>query len=247
MMRGINKEMIFRNDNFKAIFKAIFLNKLEECDVEVAAYCIMDNHIHIVLKGNLDEICALLRGTNTAFAMKLNTSMDRVGHVFQGRYKSEEILGDYHLLQVIRYVHNNPVKAGMTSGCGDYHWSSYNEYISGKLEITNKDQATFVIELAGSKNAFQDFHKQYDHEEHLDTKEEMESNRQKKVQKIIEDFCAQYGIQDFGQIMARPELIDLLVKELIEKSKLTLRKISENLGLSKNSVQNIARRYQNMQ
>jgi len=236
MMRGINKEMIFRRDDLKSSFMEILSRKLEETEVEVAAYCIMDNHVHLVLKGELIEIGILLKRVNTTFAMKLNSRMDRVGHVFQDRYKSQEVLSDEHLLQVVRYVHNNPVNAGMTKECKGYSWSSYNGYISGNLGIVAQGQYDLIMELSGSVESFKAFHRLDDEGEYLDTKEEMEQLKYIKAQRIISEFCERKGITDVRQLTRKPDLMDSLVDIMVDKSKLSLRKIADILEVSKNTV-----------
>jgi len=236
MMRGINKEMIFRRDDFKSSFMEILSRKIEESEVEVAAYCIMDNHVHLVLHGEITEIGNFLKRVNTAFAMKLNNKMDRIGHVFQDRYKSQEVLSDEHLLQVVRYVHNNPVNAGMVKDSSEYIWSSYNGYISGIIGIVAQNQYELVLELSGSIESFKAFHKLDDEGDYLDTKEEMEQVKYIKAQRIISEFCERKGVSDVRQLTRRPDLMDSLIDIMIDKSKMSLREIAEMLGVSKNTV-----------
>ena len=89
----------------------------------------MDNHVHLLINADLDLMADALKRTNIKFAMRYNKKYDRVGHVFQGRYKSEVINTEQYLLGVIRYIHNNPVKAEIVAEAGDYKWSSYNAYM----------------------------------------------------------------------------------------------------------------------
>ena len=242
MMRGINKEMIFRRDEFKRAFMEILSRKLEESEAEIVAYCIMDNHVHLVMQGEISEIGTLLKRVNTAFAMKLNSRMDRVGHVFQDRYKSQEVLSDEHLLQVVRYVHNNPVNAGMVKDCSGYLWSSYNGYFSGNLGIVAQNQYDLILELSGSIESFKAFHKLEDEGEYLDTKEEMEQLKYIKAQRIISEFCKRKGITDVRQLTRKPDLMDSLIDIMVDRSKLSLRKIAEMLGVSRSMVQEVAKK-----
>ena len=92
-----------------------------------------------------------------------------------------------------------------------------------------------------SKDTFIDYHKFEDEVEHLDTKEEIEEIRQNRAQKIIKDFCVTNGITDAKQLIKNPEIMDSMINELMNKTNLSLRKIGEIVGLSKNSVHRVYR------
>ena len=111
---------------FKKLIKFLKTIGVEE-EMSIVAYCLMDNHIHLIIKGKLDNISTALKRVNVKYAMNFNAKNDRSGHVFQGRYRSEIIADDKYLLQVVRYVHNNPVSAKMVTDLSTYKWSSYNE------------------------------------------------------------------------------------------------------------------------
>jgi len=140
MMRGNNRENIFNWDGQKLFF--IELLEIQKADglLDIVAYCLMDNHVHIIVNAELKNIATTLKVTNIKYAMKFNRELGRVGHVFQDRYKSEGIDDERYLLQVIRYVHNNPVKAKMVSQPADYKWSSFNEYINSTKIISHQQK-----------------------------------------------------------------------------------------------------------
>ena len=73
----------------------------------------MDNHVHLLVNAQLDELSLIIKKVNVKYAMQYNYHNQRVGHLFQNRYKSEAINTEPYLIQVIRYIHNNQVKAGM--------------------------------------------------------------------------------------------------------------------------------------
>ena len=143
-MRGDNRNWIFKKRQYKLDFMEMLEEQEKEGRIEIAAWCIMDNHVHIVLKAELDQLSLAMKKINVKFAMRYNLNEKMIGHVFQDRFKSQAIETDEYLLQVIRYVHNNPVKARITEKPGDYKWSSYSQYIN-KENVSKRRQFKFVL------------------------------------------------------------------------------------------------------
>jgi len=137
MIRGNNKKNIFKYEEDKEKLIEIIEKNITEDKWKLRAYCIMDNHAHLLIEENDKEVSEIMKKLNVTYAMYYNKKHKSTGHVFQVRYKSESIADDAYLLTVMRYIHQNPIKAGIIK---DYKWSSYNEYI-GKLKnrITDID------------------------------------------------------------------------------------------------------------
>lgn len=130
MARGNGKQEIF----IDALDHQYFLKLLRERKADhgsaLYAYCLMGNHYHLLIKeSRLSEFCKRL---NQTYAHYFNAKHETVGHVFQGRYKSFPVEDVEYLLCVLRYIHNNPVKARMVERPGEYHWSSCKDYLNGK-------------------------------------------------------------------------------------------------------------------
>lgn len=89
----------------------------------------MDNHAHLLVNEGEDEISRIIKRIGTSYVYYFNKKYGRVGHLFQDRFKSEAIEDDSYLLAVVRYIHNNPVKAGIVKNASSYRWSSFNAYI----------------------------------------------------------------------------------------------------------------------
>lgn len=89
----------------------------------VYAYCLMDNHVHLLLNTNHDDLAVIMKSIAVRYASFYNWKYSRTGHVFQDRFKSEPIEDERYLLAVVRYIHNNPIKAGMIEKPADYEWS----------------------------------------------------------------------------------------------------------------------------
>jgi REP element-mobilizing transposase RayT len=85
----------------------------------------MDNHVHLLINEGDDEIGKIMKRINISYSYYFNKKYGRIGHLFQDRFKSEGIDSDAYLLSVVRYIHNNPVKAGLVKNIEEYKWSSY--------------------------------------------------------------------------------------------------------------------------
>lgn len=138
IQRGNNKEYIFK----KNLYKEYFLSKLKEfkeiMGFEVYGYVLMDNHYHLVIRSHEVNISTIMHRINNDFSKYFNISNNRTGHVFQDRYKGILVKDDKYLLSLLRYVHQNPVKANMCNKVSDYYWSSdssYRKNIQGQLVV----------------------------------------------------------------------------------------------------------------
>jgi len=130
IVQGINKEFIFNKKQYIEKYLCFLNEYKEENKIETIAYCIMNNHAHIlVYSEDIKEVSKLMRKVNTTYAIYYNEKHNRCGYVFRNRYKSEEIFTQSHLISCINYIHNNPVKAKICKFKKDYTYSSYNDYI----------------------------------------------------------------------------------------------------------------------
>jgi REP element-mobilizing transposase RayT len=131
--RGDRQEAIYEGDADRQQWLGILSKICERYNWRVHAYCLMDNHYHILLEtadGNLSKGMRQLNGIYTQY---FNRQHNRVGHVFQGRYKAILVEKDSYLLELSRYVVLNPIRAGMIKNIDEWHWSSYLITI-GKLQ-----------------------------------------------------------------------------------------------------------------
>lgn len=241
MMRGNNKEKIFIKANQKLYFIELMKKLGTEEAIEIAAYCLMDNHVHIVVKGEVDDLSTIIKRINIKYAMKYNKETNRIGHVFQDRYKSEVVADEPYLLQVVRYVHNNPVKAKIINNSKEYKWSSYREYISGKINVISQKQRDFIIGFFSDKlDLFKKFHQEEDRMEYIDTKEEIKHNRMETAQRKIADYYTSKGMNSTKQIYKNPVYLEELIIKLLEETRLSHRQIARLLEVNNNIVHKIS-------
>lgn len=147
MVQGIQKEYIFNQEKYIKKYLELLKQYTKESDIEIVAYCIMSNHAHMILyTENTDAMSKAMQKINTSYAQYYNKVKEgRVGYVFRNRFKSEPITNKRYLLQCIKYIHQNPVKANIVTKSEDYQFSSYNEYKNSEKKFKHteiKDQIT---------------------------------------------------------------------------------------------------------
>lgn len=152
--RGVNQQSIFEEEaDYKKLKDCIELIK-EEMKFEIYAYCFMSNHVHIILKEKeLQDISLIMKRILTKYARWYNIKYGRSGALIANRYKSVPVELDEYFIHVIRYVHQNPLKAGIVQNLEEYPYSSYGEYLNGK-EITDIE---FVLDMI-DREEFRKFH-----------------------------------------------------------------------------------------
>jgi len=129
MSRGNGGESIFVDDSDRQQFLDLLAALIKCYDAICYAYCLMDNHYHLLIetpKGNLSQI---MRGLNGRYTRFFNKTRQQMGHVFQGRYKAIIVQKDSYLLELSRYIILNPVRAGVVVAPEYYSWSSYGATI----------------------------------------------------------------------------------------------------------------------
>ena len=151
--RGIGRQIIFEDDDDRKCYIGLFGQAVKAVDVEVLAWCLMDNHVHLLLRAPIEDISQVMQRVNGTYARVFNERHDRVGHLFQGRFTSVPVKTDEQLLVTVRYIHLNPQDMPGVD-FKTYTWSSYREYLHGP-GICN---ASFVLELANGLNGFKDLH-----------------------------------------------------------------------------------------
>lgn len=129
--RGINGEHIFREDKDKTLLLERIEILREKNDFALYAWCVMDNHFHLLLQTGNDPLSSIMKKLLTGYAVNYNRQRGRTGHLFQNRYKSILCDKDEFLLRLIRYIHLNPVKAGIRQidELDKYPWTSHRDYI----------------------------------------------------------------------------------------------------------------------
>lgn len=129
--RGNQKEKIFWDDKDREEFKRILNKTKERYGYKLHAYVLMDNHYHLLIETPHANLKQIMQNINTSYTVYANKRHKRFGHLLQGRYKAFIVDKESYLLELGRYIHLNPVRAGLTTRPESYRWSSYREYTQG--------------------------------------------------------------------------------------------------------------------
>ena len=139
IVRGINKEDIFLEAQDYRYFLSLLRKYKIECGYKIHAYCLMINHVHLLINPAEFPIGKIMSRILVSFSMYLNSKYDRSGHLFQNRFFSEPVDGERYFFTVMRYIIRNPVKAGICLSPSDYAWSSFNAYAGYDDQLTDTE------------------------------------------------------------------------------------------------------------
>lgn len=154
--RGIGRQLIFEDDADRRSFLGRLRAVIDGGSVSCLAWCLMDNHVHLLLEGPLHAVSTAMQKLETGYASRFNARHDRVGHLFQGRFGSEPVESERQLLATIRYIHLNPTKAyGIPAK--EYRWSSYRELLGDADSLANRARVMSLFDDVD----FASFHEGY--------------------------------------------------------------------------------------
>ena len=209
MTQGINRNYIFdKSEDIKYYIKIMYQIS-DEYRIKIIAYCIMNNHAHILLETeSIDELSNYMHRINTKYARYYNRKYNRVGYVFRNRFKSEGIYNDEHLYNCINYIYNNPVKAKICNKPEDYPYSNYNK---------NKENIIKTTEIYK-------FIDEYDKDDFAD--------------EIINKFLMSKNLC-IDDLKKNKDILKELVEILNCDYEMSLRKIAEKLGIGREKIRKI--------
>jgi REP element-mobilizing transposase RayT len=153
MNRGVGKQIIYEDDNDKGFFLSRLDDLLVEHHASLLAWCLLDNHFHLLLDIPFQDLPPYMHRLLTGYAGYFNRVHDHAGALFGGRYGSECVDTDEYLMTCVRYIHENPIKARLSKSL-DYKWSSFREY---KVKSRHVDP-DLVLRVFGSRNQLLRFH-----------------------------------------------------------------------------------------
>lgn len=200
ILRGVNKQDIFLSKSDYSKFLEIIGQTKEKFEYEIYAYCLMNNHIHIVIYDKNNNLSRIMQCVEGSYANFFNKKYERVGHLFQNRFLSKKIENREYLKMVCRYIHKNPLKAGIAR-TDEYKWSSYKEYIKyNKLIDTRFLLSIFSENIEEAKEEFIKFHNIESNKEIYDF---MEYEMQEKItdEQLIKYICDLINVENVYEIL----------------------------------------------
>ena len=234
MLRGINGQQIFADSEDYEKFLEILKDCKAISEFEIFAYCLMGNHIHLLLKEVKEPIDQIMKRIATRFVYWYNIKYQRVGHLFQDRFKSEPVENDEYFLTVIRYIHQNPVKAGICKKPQDYTFSSYNEFFKKQTFV----DCGFVFGMI-KKDDFIKFNNENAFEQCLDIEEKPTIRvTDEQAKKIIIKYSKCKSISEFEILPT--DLKEKYIKNFHAKG-ISIRQISRLCGETKGLVEKYLR------
>jgi REP element-mobilizing transposase RayT len=126
--RGNERKAVFRDDRDRQEYLDRLIRCRERFGLRVLAFCLMGNHLHLAVERGPTKLSRVMLALQSAYTQWFNRRHGRVGHLFQGRYKAFLIEKDRYLLALVRYIHRNPLEAGLATRAEDYAWSSDRYY-----------------------------------------------------------------------------------------------------------------------
>ena len=133
MLRGNGGQEIFFDDEDRLHFYLLLQQGVERYKYRVHGFCLMSNHVHLVLEVGAQPLAKIMQNLSFRYTRWVNKKQKRIGHLFQGRYKAILVDRDSYLLELVRYVHLNPVRAKLVRQVHLYPWSGHRAYLGRQI------------------------------------------------------------------------------------------------------------------
>ena len=157
MNRGRGRQAIFDSEDYFREFLHTLSEAYDRFGLQIHAYCLMSNHYHLLVKTPEGNLQRCMRHVNGVYTQRYNRLKDTDGPLFRGRYKAILVDQDAYLLQLSKYIHRNPLEAGMVGQLENYLWSSYRSYIG----ISSAADWLYRHEVYGQLNTSKPIEKEY--------------------------------------------------------------------------------------
>jgi REP element-mobilizing transposase RayT len=234
VFRGMNHCHVFEEPDDFEKFLSLLSSVKAELDIEVIAFCLLDNHAHIVLHEKVaGDIILAMRKLLGPYANWFNRKYLRSGSLVANRYKSECVEDDRYLFAVIRYIHQNPLVAGISTSLDEYPWSSYHAYISDKTALVDTSYIlkTFAADKTKAIKGFIDFHSDIKDFKH--SLSDRQNRTEAEIRAGIRTICGDIKPDELGRL-SKQERNALLA--IMRKQGFSIRQIERVTGIPRGIV-----------
>jgi len=238
IMRGINRQILFEDEEDCTKFIQVLQRYKEICEYKLYAYCLMGNHLHLLLREGKEPLETIMRRICGSYVFWYNKKYDRIGYLFQDRFKSEPVDDEIYFLVVLRYIFRNPLKAGITNKIINYKWTNYKEY----TENSKMPDTDFVLNIFNEKSneeaikSFIEYINKENEDECEDIPEKQKLTDDEAI-KIIKAYCkVEHGI-DLQKLETSKR--NSYIRKLREEFNLSIRQIERLTGISRGIIQKV--------
>lgn len=238
IVQGINKEYIFQKEIYKKKYLNLMIKNYQEYNVKILAYCIMDNHTHLLIYSeNNQKLSDFMKKINEDYGRFYNYMENRVGHVFRNRFLTEEITSETYLIDCLVYIHNNPVKANIVRKCDEYQYSSYYDYLKKGRFID--DDAMEMVFHTNQINLLE-YEKRHTKKDYYF--KEYENALEENMKEIIESLELEYK-KSWNYIIKEKSNIEILVPRVKQKIDISNYQLAKYFKIHRHRVERILMRY----
>lgn len=231
ILRGVNRQAIFDCDADKKHFMTLLKECKEVSGFRLHAFCLMTNHVHLLIEPLEESLDLIFKRIGSRYVVWYNRKYQRAGHLFQDRFRSENVETDQYYMTVLRYIIQNPMKAGMESRPGSYRWSSYFAYEKGGGTVTDTQ---FAEKLFGGHDALIGFICQTNDDDVMDEEQYDWRLRDDQAKEIMKRITQCETASDF-QLLDKPSR-KAYIREMY-LNKMSMGQIARLTGMPKSTVQ----------
>ena len=230
MHRGINRQVIFEDDGDRHYFMTCLKYCKEQSGFRLHAFCLMPNHVHMLIEPAGEPLAMIYKRLGSKYVGWYNKKYHRVGHLFQDRFRSEPVNDERYFQTVLRYILQNPMKAGIESRPGSYPWSSYRAYEQGAGSITDTQ---YALGLFGGREPLIKYVQEHNDDDVLDEEDYDWYMREEQAKEAMERISGCATLSAF-QLLDRPLQKEYAVKMYSEG--LSASRIAMLTGMPKMTV-----------
>lgn len=236
MLRGVNRQTVFEDDKDREQFLKILKKYKDISKYDLYGYCLMDNHIHLLMRETEETISQAMKRISSSYVYWYNMKYERCGHLFQERFKSETVESRASFQRVLRYIHQNPLKAGLAQNVFECKWTSIHEYLK-KESLVDLDAGLqqFSPDRKKSIQLFIQYMNETNADQCLDEQIKAALSDQE-----VKEYLKKLGILNSSMLQKMErENRDAVLSRLKRLSGVSVRQISRITGISKSVIHRI--------